>query len=267
MALNNMKNISIYMLEFPNNKVYIGQTNNFSRRMSYYKNIDIKYSNRYLYNAIKKYEWNNIKREILLDCNAECSDFFERAFISGYNSTDKQFGYNLDSGGNKNKIMSDESRQKMRDINLGKKKSDEVKRKISEKNSGKNHHMYGRSHSEETKKKMRAAKLGKYCGENSPNFGIKRSDEFKKKISIATKGRKTPIEIRNKISKSLKNTLFIMGKNGTSINVYDINGNFIKNFESEGIASDELHVDGRSVYGVLNGTRKSAGGYIFKYAI
>ena len=147
-----MKKYLIYILTFPNDKVYIGQTNKFKGRMSCYKNLWCKQQPK-LFNALKKYGWENINKEILLECNVECADFFERALISGYNSMHKNYGYNLESGGNKNKIMSSESRQKMRNSQLGKKHSEEFKLKQSKRMSGKNHFMYGKKHSEESKEK------------------------------------------------------------------------------------------------------------------
>ena len=47
-----------------------------------------------------------------------------------------------------------------------------TKKKYSENHreqTGENHPMYGKHHSEETRKKMSKAKKGKYCGENNPN--------------------------------------------------------------------------------------------------
>lgn len=41
-------------------------------------------------------------------------------------------------------------------------------RKCSEAMSGENHYLYGKSHSEETRKKMSEAKKGKYIGKNNP---------------------------------------------------------------------------------------------------
>ena len=127
----------MYGLIFPNNKIYVGQTKNFRTRQYHHKNAKEFHSNKRLDNAIQKYGWENIQKEILLECEAEYVDFFERAFISGYNSTNQLFGYNLESGGNKNKTL-----------------SDETKKKIGLSNTG-------NTHTEESKKKMRNAKLGK----------------------------------------------------------------------------------------------------------
>lgn len=272
---SNNKHI-IYKLLFPNNKIYIGQTNNFNRRMSFYKNIPNSYSNKYLYNAIEKYDWKNIKKEILIECGEKLVDYFECSFIDEYNSINRIFGYNLDTGGNKNKIMSAESRLKMRNANLGKCWSEESKLKLSKKLSGKNHPMYGKRHSEETKKRMSKIKIGKYTGEDSPNCGIKRTEEFKFKISEIAKHRKLSEETKLKIKNSLIGRKFSklhrenlslanMGKGTKPVNAYDINGNFIKEFDSIILASKELHIQPGYICKVAKGKKKFANGYTFKY--
>ena len=65
------------------------------------------------------------------------------------------------------RIFSKEHRKKLRESNLGKPGM-----------VGKNHPMYGRSHSEETKEKMRISRVGK-----KPCLGHKHSDETKQKLS------------------------------------------------------------------------------------
>ena len=68
--------------------------------------------------------------------------------------------------------------------------------------SGENHPMYGKEHSEESKRKMREVKIGKkhseetkrkmskaHKGENNPMYGKPRSDEIKTKISKSLKGK------------------------------------------------------------------------------
>ena len=84
----------------------------------------------------------------------------------------------------------------------GDKHSEETKRKISLKNSGKNHPRYGKKQSEEERKKRSISNLGRKPSEESRKkmsrsqmgnknpLGCKRSDETKAKIGKALKGRK-----------------------------------------------------------------------------
>lgn len=83
----------------------------------------------------------------------------------------------------------------------GKTLSDECKKKISEAIKGEKNGMYGKHHSEETKKKQSEAKKGHYTseetrnkmseahkGENNSMYGKKHSDETKKKMGKSHKG-------------------------------------------------------------------------------
>ena len=64
-------------------------------------------------------------------------DSLERELIAKYNTTNREYGYNLDNGGH-----------------LGKHRSEETKRKISESQHGEKNGMYGETHSEEVRKKI-----------------------------------------------------------------------------------------------------------------
>ena len=76
--------------------------------------------------------------------------------------------------------------------------SDEHKRKLSESKRGINHPLYGKNHTEESKKKMREIKLGKICPEDARRkigeanrgnknymYGRKHSEETKEKMRMA----------------------------------------------------------------------------------
>ena len=71
-----------------------------------------------------------------------------------------------------------------------------------------NKNMLGKKHSEETKKKMREAKKG----ENHPNYGKHLSEETKKKLSEAHKGKHLSVETRNKIGAAKKGNKYMLGK-------------------------------------------------------
>ena len=79
------------------------------------------------------------------------------------------------------KHHSDESKNKISEINKGRHRSDESKKKISEAIKGENHPWYGKHHTEETKKKI-SENHADMKGENNPMYGKQHSEETKKKI-------------------------------------------------------------------------------------
>ena len=94
------KNISgIYMIVFPNNKIYIGLSNDVKRRMKEHNQdfrVDLPISR-----AIKKY--GKIEKFYLLEeidaQNRKLLQERERYWIAYYHSNEKDVGYNLTSGG------------------------------------------------------------------------------------------------------------------------------------------------------------------------
>jgi group I intron endonuclease len=88
--------------------------------------------------------------------------------------------------------------------------SEEIKKKISETriikqlSKGKNHPLYGKHHSEESRIKMSKSQKGKQCGENNPMFGKHHTEETKQKIREANKGRTHSEEHKRKIGESNK---------------------------------------------------------------
>lgn len=106
-----------------NNKVYIGQTVN---TLEYRANQHLretksnKRKNTYFHNAIQKYGFENFVFEKIDEASTiEELNQKESYWISKYNSTDKTFGYNLDSGGS-NCFKSDSTKRKIGDTTLKK---------------------------------------------------------------------------------------------------------------------------------------------------
>lgn len=89
----------VYKHTCPNNKVYIGitgreTTKRWGSNGNGYKN------NLHFYNAIKKYEWKNIKHEILFENLTRKEAFLkEKELIKEYNSNNREYGYNNSLGG------------------------------------------------------------------------------------------------------------------------------------------------------------------------
>lgn len=137
-----------------NGKVYIGQS--------------IKNDKNYLgsgllvLKAIKKYGKENFKKTILKKCNSiKELNSLEAYFIGSHDSLSPN-GYNISFGG----------------IGKG-------------------------STSESTRRKMSKSHIGIHRGEKHPLFGKKHTEETKKKIGLASKGRKQSEKTRRKRSNSL----------------------------------------------------------------
>jgi len=83
--------------------------------------------------------------------------------------------------------------KRLSDLYKGKERTEETKRKISEKakerfKNPKNNPMYGRNHTKETRKKM-SENHTDYRGKNHPRYGKKCSAKTRKKISESLKGK------------------------------------------------------------------------------
>ena len=83
----------------------------------------------------------------------------------------------------KGRVVSEETKEKLRQANLGKVISDETKKKMSEASIGK-------KVSDETRKKQSEAKKGKYTGENHSHYGKKWWNDAKgnNKLSVECPG-------------------------------------------------------------------------------
>ena len=89
----------VYMIVFPNDKRYIGISNNIRRRMNEH-NVDFR-NNLPIESAIKKY--GKINNFILLEEiepeNRQKMREREKYWIAKYHSNNKEFGYNISEGG------------------------------------------------------------------------------------------------------------------------------------------------------------------------
>lgn len=158
-----MEIYTLYAHITPSNKIYFGITS---------KPTNVRWGTRgngyqtqkYFYRAIQKYGWDNMQHIVIMrDLDFEIACDLEKYFINKYDTTNPKKGYNVSTGGDFG--------------NSGHKASEETREKMRKNNS---HFWLGRHHTEESKQKMREAKLGK------PNFklrGHKRSEENKQKIS------------------------------------------------------------------------------------
>ena len=152
-----------YIQNKKDKKIYIGQTINFIQRIKSHKKElrGNRHSNDYLQHAWNKYSEKNFIFGVLEECEEKDLDKKEIFYINSYNSTDRNFGYNLEGGGDKNKRVGDETRRRMSENHadfssgkhpfFGKHHSDDAKKRISEFMSTRD---LGKHHSSETKMKI-----------------------------------------------------------------------------------------------------------------
>ena len=83
-----------------NRKVYIGQTKKTieERFQEHLKKAKI-HTNRYLYDAMNKYGYNNFQVSKIEECDNAKLDEREIYWIAFYKSNNKQYGYNMTAGG------------------------------------------------------------------------------------------------------------------------------------------------------------------------
>lgn len=166
------------------NQIYVGQSINIKNRFKNHKWFlnHRSHCNDYLQHAWNKYGEDSFEFIILENCSKEELNDRESWWIGHYNSDDATKGYNLTSGGDSDYYVSQSTRNK-----------------LSKRFSGKNHPMYGRKHSLESRAKM-SRNSNPPKGELSPWWGRHHTEESKKKISEANKGRIPSEKTRKKMS-------------------------------------------------------------------
>lgn len=197
-----------------NGKVYIGQTIHWQDKSYLGSGVA-------LCEAVKKYGRSKFKRKILKVCyNQKQLDAWEMIMIRKYNSTDKSIGYNVLPGtanefGAVNPTHIPEVVEKIRKKKkdkwggkncywYGKTLSEETKKKLSDKAKKRLSDptkvpMYGKHLSEEAKRKISNSRKGK----PSPRKGVKLTEETKEKLRKANVGKRLSEETRKKIGESV----------------------------------------------------------------
>ena len=236
-----------------NGKKYVGQTNDLNRRhkehISISKSETRRNSNVPFHLALRKYGEESFTVEILIENleSQELLNYYETLYIKELNTlANNGHGYNVSSGGSNGNPYAGKTEEEM--MKISKKKSEsrkgmvfteEHKANISKNSYMKNiekeqHPFYGKHHTEESNERNRQAHLGKLHTQ----------------------------ETKDKISASLK------GGNSSSARItlqYDKEGNFIKRWDCAKDASRELGISNSAICACARGTRKTAGGFVWKY--
>lgn len=156
---------TVYKHTTPSKKVYIGITAQTPNQR--WRKGNGYFHSPHFHNAIEKYGWNNIKHEILYKgLTKNEAENIEIKLIAYYKATDRNYGYNSDSGGNVNRKHSEETKEKIRQAHLGMKYGEEFRKKQSILRKG-NKNRLGQKQSEECKRKISEKNKGKFAGEKN----------------------------------------------------------------------------------------------------
>ena len=157
-----------------NGKIYVGVTSTDPKTR--WKNGKAYRENGHMYNAFKKYGWDNFEHEIIASMlTKEEALHMEKLLIENLDLKNPQVGYNMIDGGSLPPHYAGKEHP-----NYGKPLPKLTRQHISEARKGQN---LGRKHSEETKEKIRQSRLGK------PHLC---SEDRKKKVSERMTGANNP---------------------------------------------------------------------------
>jgi group I intron endonuclease len=131
----------------------------------------------------------------------------------------------------------------------------------------------GYSHTEETKELLSSKRKGKFFGEENPFYGKHHTKETKQKLSEFRKGKKFSMgftgkshkeESKSKTSQTLKNNPNVKR---TKVFQYDIEGNFLREFQSISDASKFVGTTPSNIKYTCEGKFKHCKGYKWNYEL
>lgn len=203
--------IGIYKITSPSGKIYIGQSIHIEKRLKAYKNLRCKKQPKLLHSFLKfGYDAHCI--EVLLECEVSELNKKERFYQDLFDCVNNGLNCTLTGTNDKSGKLSDEHKAKI--SNAVKNPSEETRRKMSNSRLGKKRSKEfcekmsiiakKRTHSPETK--LRLAELVRNMSAETrlkksiSATGNRQSEETKRKISETLKGRIQSEETRLKIA-------------------------------------------------------------------
>ncbi|ABT16521.1 GIY-YIG catalytic domain-containing endonuclease [Acanthocystis turfacea Chlorella virus MO0605SPH] len=248
----------IYRLTSPSGKSYIGQTvRSIEERFKQHQQPDSECVA--ISRAIQKYGWENMKKE-WQEVSDDKLNFYEEMLVALL-GTLSPGGYNLREGGGSRGSLCEDTKQKITLSLIGKTRTDETKKKMSESMSGEKHPLYGKTHTDETKKKISDSQKG----EKNHMYGKSHTDETIQKMSTAKSGEKHPFYGRTHTDETRKK---MMGNSPRPKKVfqYELDGTFVQTFSSGRDAARALNkTTGSRISDCAIGKSKSAYGFKWSY--
>jgi group I intron endonuclease len=148
--------ICVYKVTNPEGQIYIGSTNNFKKRIYYYRSVSCR-NQKKIVASFKKYGFENHVFEPIEECSLD--NLYER---------ENYWGFFFDVLG-ENGLNSFLPLCGKEGVGI----SQDTRKKMSESKMGEKNYFYKRKHTKETRCKISKAHLGK-----------KHSDEHKRKVSL-----------------------------------------------------------------------------------
>jgi len=154
--------IGVYKITSPSGKIYIGSSIDINKRWVSYKTLNC-YSQRKLYNSLKKHGVENHTFEILTECDIDNLLEFESYYGNLYNVLgDGGLNCKLPNKDDKYKSVREESKILMSISSTGIRHTEKTKQKIRQAVMGDKNPFFGKSHSEITKQKIRETKKNNF---------------------------------------------------------------------------------------------------------
>ncbi len=153
----------IYCIENKvNGKKYIGQSADILQRLRKHKECLLRneHKNQYLQNSWNKYGEFSFEFDIVEQCSEDETNNKEIYYIEFYKSMYNENGYNIEDGGN-HPTVSQETREKISQANRNRIITDETREKLKIAFSGEKNPMFGKTHSPEIREKISVVLKGK----------------------------------------------------------------------------------------------------------
>jgi group I intron endonuclease len=229
--------IGIYKIENPKGKVYIGQSVDIDSRWKKYRALNCGNQTKIL-NSLNKYGFDSHTFSVVEECKEDDLNKRERYWQDYYNVISEGLNCRLTETTDKSGRLSEETKILIGNSLRGKTLSEEARENMR-------------------KPKSDSSRIGRYdkSGKNNPFYGRTHSEETKAKIREKRKNQIITKETNETISNKLKKPILQFTKDGE----------FIKEFLSRNEAANELGINPSSISNNISGRKKTAGGFIWKY--
>lgn len=249
---NKQKTWCVYMhTNIINNKKYIGITKKSPKKRWGCKGYGYKKSQPVFWNAIQKYGWDNFKHEILFN-NLSQKEAQEKEIelIAKYKTNCRrydspEYGYNMTDGGEgmSGSFPTEKTREKIRASHRDRIKNEtwEEREKRCQRMRGNANPFYGKKHTDKTKDKIGEKARERLRDKTKhPMYNKKQSEESKRKNFNSQKGKSPVIQ-------------------------FDLEGNFIAEYEGIIEAYRKTKISRTSISACCHHKAKTAGGFIWEF--